>query len=53
MSDNKNVFDSAPLDGEGFILVDRWYCKESDTFYPAGTTTYEIERDVAEAHKKD
>lgn len=46
MMDKKNLFEGAPLDDEGFTLVDRWYCKETDTFYPVGTTTREIELDM-------
>ena len=36
----------APLDDEGFTLTDRWYCEETGTFYPVGTTTREIESDL-------
>lgn len=44
--DKKSLFDGAPLDDDGFTLVDRWYCKETDTFYPVGTTTWGVEADM-------
>ena len=36
----------APLDEEGFTLIDRWYCEETCTYYPVGTTVREIEKDA-------
>lgn len=38
--------DDAPLDEEGFTLTERWYCEETETFYPVGTTVREIEKDM-------
>lgn len=36
----------ATLDDERFSLTDRWYCEETCTYYPAGTTVREIEKDA-------
>jgi hypothetical protein len=48
---DNSVFSGAPLDEEGFMLTDRWYCKETDTFYPVGTTTYEIGKELENMSK--
>ena len=39
---------SAPLDEEGFALTERWYCAKTSTWYPAGTTAREIQKDMEE-----
>ena len=39
-------FSDAPLDEEGFTLTDRWYCEETHTYYPVGTTVREIRNDA-------
>lgn len=44
-----NTLSKAPLDEEGFALTDRWYCEETSTYYPAGTTIREIEKDMNDA----
>lgn len=44
-----NTFNGAPLDKEGFTLTNRWYCEETSTYYPAGTTIREIEKDINDA----
>ena len=40
------ILNGAPLDKEGFALTDRWYCEETCTYYPTGTTVREIKRDA-------
>lgn len=41
------TLDGAPLDEEGFTLTDSWFCEETQTRYPIGTTVREIRRDMA------
>lgn len=46
-SSMNDVLIDAPFDlEEGFTLTDRWYCKETSTYYPVGTTRWEIEREL-------
>lgn len=40
------MFENAPFDNDGFTLTDRWYCKETSTWYPVGTSRREIEQDM-------
>jgi len=35
-----------PLDEEGWALTDRWWCEETSTWYPVGTTVWEIRKDM-------
>ena len=53
VNDLMHLLDDAPLDDEGFTLVDRWYCKVTDTFYPVGTTRREIDQDLANMYEED
>lgn len=36
----------APLDEERFTPTIWWYCEETRTFYPVGTTVREVEKDA-------
>lgn len=40
------ALENAPLDEEGFTLTDRWYCEDTQTWYPAGTSIREIRNDM-------
>lgn len=40
------ALENAPLDEEGFALTDRWYCEDTQTWYPAGTSIREIRNDM-------